>query len=34
MPTPQKEALVAELRQAIEESESIYLAEFHDLSVA
>ncbi len=34
MPTPQKEALVAELRQAIEESESIYLAEFQDLSVA
>jgi len=33
MPTPQKEALVAELRQATEDSESIYLAEFHHLSV-
>jgi len=34
MPTPQKETLVAELRQAIEDSESIYLAEFHHLNVA
>jgi len=34
MPTPQKEALVAELRQAVEESEGIYLAEFRHLNVA
>ncbi len=34
MPTPQKEALVAELRQATEDSESIYLAEFHHLNVS
>ncbi len=34
MPTPQKEALVAELRQATENSESIYLAEFSHLNVA
>ncbi len=34
MPTPEKEALVAELRQAIEDSESIYLAEFRHLNVA
>ena len=33
MPTPQKEALVAELRQATEDSESIYLAEFRHLNV-
>jgi len=34
MPTPQKEALVAKLRQATEDSESICLAEFHHLSVS
>ncbi len=34
MPAPQKEAIVAELRQAVEESESIYLAEFQNLNVA
>ncbi len=34
MPTSQKEALVAELRQAAEDSESIYLAEFSHLKVA
>ncbi len=34
MPTSEKEALVAELRQATEESESIYLADFRHLNVA
>ena len=33
MPTPEKEALVAELREAAENSASIYLADFHHLNV-
>ncbi len=34
MPTPQKEAIVAELRQSIEDSEGIYLADFRHLDVS
>ena len=33
MPTPEKEALVAQLREDIEASDSFYLAEFSELSV-
>ena len=33
MPTPEKEALVAQLHQDIKDHPSIYLAEFHGLSV-
>ncbi len=34
MPTPEKEALVVELREAVEKSTGMYLADFHHLSVA
>ena len=33
MPTPQKESLVAELREAVQNSAGIYLAEFRGLNV-
>ena len=33
MPTPEKEALVAQLRQDIQDSDSLYLTEFRGLSV-
>lgn len=34
MPSPEKKAIVAELREAIEDSQSIYLTEFHHLNVS